>query len=74
MMPAPPDDFVLGRWCASGHCGRSQSRLYARLAEAVAALMAGRRVVGMGIMEFVPRSPADVSLARLVVDVIVGVR
>jgi hypothetical protein len=39
-----------------------------------AALRAGRRVVGMRIMKFMPRSPADVSLARLVVDAVVGVR
>jgi arginase len=39
-----------------------------QLAGAVSALRAARRVVGMGIMEFMPRSPADAALAQLVAD------
>ena len=38
----------------------------AELAGAVRGLMVARDVAGMGIMEFMPRSPADVNLVRIV--------
>lgn len=39
-----------------------------QLADAVRSVAAGREVVGLGIMEFMPRSPADVNLAHIIVD------
>jgi arginase len=38
------------------------------LAEAVRSVVEGRELVGVGIMEFMPRSPADVNLAHIIVD------
>jgi arginase family enzyme len=40
----------------------------AELADAVGSVVAGRDLVGVGIMEFMPRSPADVNLAHVIVD------
>lgn len=39
-----------------------------QLAELVEAVVGGRELHGMGIMEFMPRSPADVNLAHMVVE------
>jgi arginase len=38
-----------------------------RLAELIRAVVDGRELLGMGIMEFMPRSPADVNLAHILV-------
>lgn len=37
-----------------------------QLSESIMAVAAGREIVGMGIMEFMPRSPADMNLAHIV--------